>query len=32
MDTGTTTIGIVAKEGVVLAADRRVSAGTLIAH
>ncbi len=32
MDTGTTTVGIVAKEGVVLAADRRVSAGTLIAH
>ncbi len=32
LETGTTTVGIVAKEGIVLAADRRVSAGTMIAH
>jgi len=32
MDSGTTTVGIVAKDGVALGADRRVSAGTLIAH
>src|SRR5207247_7691187 len=31
-ETGTTTVGIVAKEGVVLAADRRATAGTMIAH
>lgn len=29
---GTTTVGIVCKEGIVLGADRRVTAGTLIAH
>ncbi|MDP3919099.1 MAG: proteasome subunit beta [Nanoarchaeota archaeon] len=29
---GTTTIGIVCKDGIVLAADRRVTAGHLIAH
>ncbi len=32
IETGTTTLGIVAKEGVVLAADRRAIAGTMIAH
>ena len=32
IETGTTTLGIVAKEGVVLAADRRATAGTMIAH
>ena len=32
LETGTTTVGIVAKDGVVLAADRRVTAGTMIAH
>ena len=32
IETGTTTVGIVAKEGVVLAADRRATAGTMIAH
>src|SRR2546426_8342443 len=32
VETGTTTVGIVAKEGVVLAADRRATAGTMIAH
>lgn len=32
VETGTTTVGLVCKEGVVLAADRRATAGTLIAH
>src|SRR5437867_2729522 len=32
VDTGTTTLGLVCKDGVVLAADRRATAGTLIAH
>jgi proteasome beta subunit len=32
VETGTTTLGIVCKDGVVLAADRRATAGTLIAH
>jgi proteasome beta subunit len=32
LETGTTTVGIVCKDGVVLAADRRATAGTLIAH
>lgn len=32
VETGTTTVGIVCKDGVVLAADRRATAGTLIAH
>lgn len=32
VETGTTTVGLVTKEGVVLAADRRATAGTLIAH
>ena len=32
LETGTTTVGLVAKDGTVLAADRRVSAGTMIAH
>src|SRR2546425_12312368 len=32
VETGTTTVGIVAKEGVVLAADRRATAGTMVAH
>ncbi len=32
VETGTTTLGLVCKEGVVLAADRRATAGTLIAH
>ena len=32
IETGTTTVGIVCKEGVVLAADRRATAGTMIAH
>ncbi len=32
LKTGTTTIGIVCKDGIVLAADKRASAGYLIAH
>src|SRR3989442_11276012 len=32
VETGTRTVAIVAKEGVVLAADRRATAGTMIAH
>lgn len=32
IETGTTTVGIVCKDGVVLAADRRATAGTMIAH
>src|SRR3989442_13091501 len=32
VETGTTTLGLVCKDGVVLAADRRATAGTLIAH
>jgi len=32
VETGTTTLGLVLKDGVVLAADRRATAGTLIAH
>ena len=32
LKTGTTTVGIVCKDGIVLAADRRVTAGTLIAN
>jgi len=32
VETGTTTVGIACKDGVVLAADRRATAGTLIAH
>lgn len=32
IDTGTTTVGLACKDGVVLAADRRATAGTLIAH
>src|SRR3990172_12638873 len=32
VETGTTTVGLVCKEGVALAADRRATAGTLIAH
>lgn len=32
VDTGTTTVGIVCKDAVVLAADRRATAGTLIVH
>src|SRR5438093_11908540 len=32
VETGTTTLGLVCKDGVVLAADRRETAGTLIAH
>ena len=32
VETGTTTVGLVCKDGVVLAADRRATAGTLIAH
>lgn len=32
VETGTTTLGLVCKEGVVLAADRRATAGFLIAH
>ncbi len=32
VETGTTTLGLVCKEGVVLAADRRATAGNLIAH
>ncbi|MFH1054257.1 MAG: proteasome subunit beta [Candidatus Woesearchaeota archaeon] len=32
LKTGTTTVGIVCKEGIVLAADRRATSGFLIAH
>ncbi len=32
IDTGTTTLGLACKDGVVLAADRRATAGTFIAH
>ena len=32
VETGTTTLGLVCKDGVVLAADRRATAGLLIAH
>src|SRR3989440_8038790 len=32
VETGTTTLGLVCKDGVVRAADRRATAGTLIAH
>src|SRR3972149_11467364 len=32
VETGTTTVGLVCKDGVVLAAYRRATAGTLIAH
>ena len=32
VETGTTTLGLVCKDGVVLAADRRATAGNLIAH
>jgi len=32
LTTGTTTVGVVTKEGVVLATDRRVTAGYYIAH
>ena len=32
VETGTTTLGLVCKDGVFLAADRRATAGTLIAH
>lgn len=32
VETGTTTLGLVCKDGVVLAADRRATAGFLIAH
>ncbi len=32
VETGTTTLGLVCKDGVVLASDRRATAGTLIAH
>src|SRR2546426_2113895 len=32
VETGPTTLGLVCKDGVVLAADRRATAGTLIAH
>src|SRR2546426_2264713 len=32
VETGTTPLGLVCKDGVVLAADRRATAGTLIAH
>src|SRR3972149_956944 len=32
VETGTTTVGLVGKDGVVLASDRRATAGTLIAH
>ena len=31
MKTGTTTVGIVCKDGIILAADKRATAGTLIA-
>src|SRR3989304_5264255 len=32
LETGTTTVGLACKDGVVLAADRRATAGTMIAH
>ncbi|HKZ64112.1 MAG TPA: archaeal proteasome endopeptidase complex subunit beta [Thermoplasmata archaeon] len=32
IETGTTTVGLSCKDGVVLAADRRATAGTMIAH
>ncbi|MBI4415826.1 MAG: archaeal proteasome endopeptidase complex subunit beta [Euryarchaeota archaeon] len=32
LETGTTTLGLACKDGVVLAADRRATAGTMIAH
>lgn len=32
VETGTTTVGLSCKDGVVLAADRRATAGTMIAH
>src|SRR3970040_1756628 len=32
VETGTTALGLVCKDGVILAADRRATAGTLIAH
>src|SRR5207245_11539649 len=32
VETGTTPLGLVCKDGVVLAADRRATAGTLLAH
>src|SRR3990172_5605006 len=32
VETGTTTVGLVCKDAVVLAADRRATAGTMIAH
>src|SRR2546428_1857140 len=32
VESGTTTLGLVCKDGVVIAADRRATAGTLIAH
>ena len=32
VETGTTTLGLVCKDGVILAADRRATAGNLIAH
>src|SRR3989304_3858738 len=32
IETGTTTVGLACKDGVVLAADRRATAGTMIAH
>ena len=32
LETGTTTLGLACKDGTVLAADRRATAGTMIAH
>src|SRR3989441_10264786 len=32
IETGTTTLGLACKDGAVLAADRRATAGTMIAH
>src|SRR2546428_5537707 len=32
VESGTTTLGLVCKDGVVIAADRRATAGTIIAH
>lgn len=32
VETGTTTVGMVCKDGIILAADRRATAGSLIAH
>ncbi|HEV8595226.1 MAG TPA: proteasome subunit beta, partial [Thermoplasmata archaeon] len=32
VETGTTTLGLACKDGTVLAADRRATAGTMIAH